>query len=106
MIMDEKEEIKEIETDEEKETWQDRFVTEYKQLKERYNKLHKAIVQLEAGVRNITLLNCSLDLLKRQAKVMGEYLFVLEMRAELACIDLETDNCYMREEGEYNNCVL
>lgn len=98
--------IKKIKMAEEKETWVDRLVTEYKQLKERYNKLHKTIVQLEAGVRNITLLNCSLDLLKRQAKAMGEYLFVLEMRAELACIDLETGSCYMREEGEYNNYVL
>lgn len=100
------EDIKENKMNKEKETWLDRFVTEYKQLKERYNKLHKTIVQLEAGVRNITLLNCSLDLLKRQAKAMGEYLFVLEMRAELACIDLETGNCYMREEGECNNFVL
>lgn len=94
------EDIKENKMNKEKETWLDRFVTEYKQLKERYNKLHKTIVQLEAGVRNITLFNCSLDLLKRQAKAMDEYLFVLEMRAELACIDLETGNCYMREEGE------
>lgn len=96
MIRDEKKENKEIEIDEEKETWIDRFVTEYKQLKERYNKLHKTIVQLEAGVRNITLFNCSLDLLKRQAKAMGEYLFVLEMRAELACIDLEIGKQYNR----------
>lgn len=96
MIRDEKKEIKEIETDEEKETWLDRFITEYKQLKERYSKLHKTIVKLEAGVCNFTLPNCSLDLLKRQAKAMGEYLFVLEMRAEIACINLETGKQYNR----------
>lgn len=89
--------IKENKMNKEKETWQDRFVTEYKQLKERYNKLHKTIVQLEAGVCNFTLPNCSLDLLKRQAKAMGEYLFVLEMRAEIECLDLETGKCYNRE---------
>lgn len=94
--MDKEKEIK-IEMDKEKETWQDRFITEYKQLKERYNKLHKTIVQLEAGIHNIPLPNCSLDLLKRQAKAMGEYLFVLEMRAEIACIDLETGEIYKRE---------
>ena len=81
----------------EKETWMDRFIVEYRQLKERYNKLHNTIVQLEAGVCDFTLPNCSLDLLKRQAKAMGEYLFVLEMRAEIACIDLETGEIYVRE---------
>lgn len=91
------EEYKEIKIDKEKETWLDRFLVEYKQLKERYNKLHKTIVQLEAGACNITLPNCSLNLLKRQAKAMGEYLFVLEMRAEIACIDLEAGEYYVRE---------
>lgn len=33
----------------------------------------------------------------RQAKAMGEYLFVLEMRAEIACIDLEAGEYYVRE---------
>lgn len=80
----------------EKETWMDRFVSEYKQLKERYNKLHKIIVKIEAGTCDFEP-KCSLDLLKRQAKAMGEYLFVLEMRAEIECIDLETGECYDRE---------
>lgn len=80
----------------EKETWMDRFVSEYKQLKERYNKLHKIIVQLEAGTCDFEP-KCSLDLLKRQAKAMGEYLFVLEMRSEIECIDLETGEYYHRE---------
>lgn len=100
------EDIKENKMNKEKETWLDRFIADYKQLKEQYNKLHKTIVQLEAGVRNITLPNCSLDLLKRQAKALGECLFVIEMRAEIACIDLETGKCYYREEGECNNFVL
>ena len=32
--------------------------------------------------------NCSLELLKRQASCMGQYLFTLEMRAEIEGIDL------------------
>lgn len=65
-----------------------RLQTEYKELKEKYNKLHKMIIKVEAGTANITL-NCNIDLLKRQAKVMGEYLYVLELRAEIEGICLD-----------------
>ena len=64
------------------ETWQDRFKKEYAELKDRYNKLHKMIVKYEAGTLEFKP-NCSLELLKRQASLMGQYLYVLEMRAEI-----------------------
>lgn len=62
--------------------WKNRFRLEYHEVKARYIKLHNTIVKLEAGTCEFKP-NCSLDLLKRQAKVMGEYLFVLEIRAQI-----------------------
>ena len=68
--------------------WKERVVQEYKELKERYNKLHKMIIKYEAGTLDFTP-NCSLGLLKEQEMYMGEYLRVLEIRAEIEDIDLE-----------------
>lgn len=68
-------------------TWQDRFKKEYAELKEKYTKLHKMLVKYEAGTLDFKP-NCSLELLKRQAKAMGEYLYILEMRAEIEKISL------------------
>lgn len=68
--------------------WKERVVQEYKELKERYNKLHKMIIKYEAGTLDFTP-NCPLGLLKEQEKYMGEYLIVLEIRAEIEDIDLE-----------------
>lgn len=68
--------------------WKERVVQEYKELKERYNKLHKMIVKYEACTLDFTP-NCSLGLLKEQEMYMGEYLRVLEIRSEIEDIDLE-----------------
>lgn len=68
--------------------WKERVVQEYKELKERYNKLHKMVIKYEAGTLDFTP-NCSLELLKEQKRYMGEYLRVLEIRAEIEDIDLE-----------------
>jgi hypothetical protein len=65
-----------------------RFKNEYKELKERYNKLHKMIVKAEAGTLDFEF-DCPLSLLENQARVMGEYLHILEIRAEIEKIDLE-----------------
>lgn len=68
--------------------WKERVVQEYKELKERYNKLHKMIIKYEAGTLDFTP-NCSLELLKEQKMYMGEYLRILEIRSEIEDIDLE-----------------
>ena len=68
--------------------WKERVVQEYKELEERYNKLHKMLIKYEAGTLDFTP-NCSLELLKEQEMYMGEYLRVLEIRAEIEDIDLE-----------------
>ena len=67
--------------------WKERVQLEYKQLKERYDKLHNMIVKYEAGSLEFTP-NCPLDLLKEQAAAMGKYLYVLEVRAQIEDIDL------------------
>ena len=68
--------------------WKERVVQEYKELKERYNKLHKMLIKYEAGTLDFTP-NCSLELLKEQKMYMGEYLRILEIRSEIENIDLE-----------------
>ena len=67
--------------------WKERVQLKYKQLKERYDKLHNMIVKYEAGTLEFTP-NCQIDLLKEQAAAMGKYLYVLEVHAQIEGIDL------------------
>ena len=68
--------------------YKERFRAEYWQTKIRYEKLHKTIIKLEAGTLNYKP-TCSIELLKEQARKMGEYLYTLEIRSEKECIDLD-----------------
>ena len=67
--------------------YKDRFKAEYLQAKIRYEKLHKMIVKYEAGTLDFEP-NCSIHLLKTQASAMGNYLYALEVRAEVEQIEL------------------
>ena len=67
--------------------YKERFKAEYYQTKIRYEKLHHTVVKYEAGTLNFTP-SCSLELLKRQAAAMGNYLYCLEMRSEIEGIEL------------------
>ena len=51
--------------------YKDRFRAEYYQTKERYQRLHLMIIKYEAGTLDFQP-DCPLELLKRQAKGMGE----------------------------------
>lgn len=62
-----------------KKDWQLKLLDEYTSVKERYNALHSAIIKREAGVLDIEPKE-SLDIWKRQASAMGNYLYVLEIR--------------------------
>lgn len=62
--------------------WKARFRGEYKELKDRYNKLHKMIVKYDAGTLDFKP-TCPIELLRRQKTAMGEYLNILEIRAEI-----------------------
>ena len=67
--------------------YQVRMWKEYRDLRDKYKKLHRMIVKAEAGTLDFTL-NCPLELLKEQANYMGNYLRILEIRAEIEKINL------------------
>ena len=64
-----------------------RFAAEYWQTKIRYERLHKMIIQMEAGTCDFKP-DTPLELLKDQARYMGLYLHVLEVRAEIEKIHI------------------
>lgn len=70
------------------EDYKERFKAEYFQLKIRYNKLHKMLIKYESGTLNFEP-NCSLEILKEQKSYMGNYLRMLEIRAEIENINLD-----------------
>jgi len=67
--------------------YRDRFRAEYYQVKNRYNKLHKMLIKYEAGTLDFDPM-VSIELLKEQKGAMGQYLYYLEVRAEVEKIEL------------------
>lgn len=67
--------------------YKERFKAEYWQIKIRYDKLHKMIVKCDARTLDFEL-SCDIEMHRKQAKAMGEYLYCLEVRAEIEKIDL------------------
>ena len=70
------------------EDYKERFKAEYFQTKIRYDNLHKMLVKRAAGTLDFEP-KCSVALLTEQKRYMGEYLRVLETRAEIEGISLE-----------------
>ena len=64
-----------------------RMKAEYKELKGRYDNLHKMLVKHDARMLEFTT-TCPIELLKEQAAVMGRYLYILEIRALIEGVDL------------------
>lgn len=71
----------------ESDDYKERFKAEYLQTKIRYDKLLKMIVKYESNTLDFEP-SCSIELLKKQASTMGQYLYCLEMRAEIEGIEL------------------
>lgn len=69
------------------EDYKERFIAEYYQTKIRYDKLHKMIVKLEANKLDFEPAT-GIEILKQQAKYMGNYLYILEVRAEIENINI------------------
>lgn len=67
--------------------YKERFKAEYFQTKFRYDKLHKMLIKAEAGTLGFEL-KCPLNTLINQARCMGEYLHMLEIRAQIEGIYL------------------
>ena len=70
------------------EDYKERLKAEYWQTKIRYDKLHSLAVKYDAGTLNFEP-KCGIELLKQQLSFMRQYIFVLEVRAELEGIDLK-----------------
>lgn len=64
--------------------WEDRLIAEYWQTKIRYKKLHELLVKHDAGKEYLL----EPDTMRRQAQIMGEYLYHLEVRAALKGVNL------------------
>lgn len=71
----------------ESDDYKERFKAEYLQTKIRYDKLLRMIVKYESNTLDFEP-SCSIELLKKQASIMGQYLYCLEMRAEIEGIEL------------------
>lgn len=71
------------------ENWKDRFVAEYRQVKIRYEKLHKLIIKREAGKLDFET-PIPLESWEEQAYHMGRYLYELEKQAAIHGIELDT----------------
>lgn len=69
-------------------TYIERTIGEYWFVKTKYTRLHNMIIKREAGTLDFTP-NCSMEQWKAQAKAMGEYLYQLEIKAEIEGICLE-----------------
>ena len=67
--------------------YKDRFRAEYYQTKIRYNRLYKTLVKYEAKTLEFEP-TCPIEILKRQCFHMREYLYDLEVRAEIEKIEL------------------
>ena len=87
--------------------YKERFKSEYYQTKIRYDKLHKMLVKYEAKTLDFEP-TCSMELLKEQVNYMGNYLRILEVRAEIENVELqvlimENDKTYLRD---INGCSI
>lgn len=67
--------------------WQERMKREYHETKERYEKLNRLLVKHAAGTLDFTL-KCPIELLKAQREHMSDYLYTLEIRAEIEGVNL------------------
>jgi hypothetical protein len=67
--------------------YKERFKAEYYQTKIRYEKLYRMVVKYDAGTLNFKP-TCPIEVLKDQMSVMLDYLFCLEVRAEIEGIEL------------------
>lgn len=68
--------------------FKERFRAEYYQLKIRLEKLNEMLVKYDAGTLGFAP-DCSIALLKDQLSIMRDYLYALQVRAEIEGIAFE-----------------
>ena len=67
--------------------YKERFKGEYYQVKERYERLRKMVIRYQAGTLNFEP-KCDLELLKSQLSAMRDYIYILEVRAQIEGVEL------------------
>lgn len=67
--------------------YKERFKAEYWQTAIRQRKLYRMCVKYKAGTLGFAP-NCTLEMLLEQLRLMGQYLMILEARAEVEGIQL------------------
>ena len=67
--------------------YKQRFINEYVELKDRYNKLHKMLIKYDAGRLEFTP-TCPINILREQESTMLKYLNILETRAIIEGVEL------------------
>ena len=67
--------------------YKDRFKAEYHQLRIRLEKLYEMLVRYDAGILGFNP-DCSVKVLKDQLGIMRDYLYALQVRAEIEGIEL------------------
>ena len=68
--------------------YKERFKAEYHQLRIRLEKLYEMLVRYDAGTLGFNP-DCSIALLKDQLNIMRDYLYALQVRAEIEGIKLD-----------------
>ena len=82
------------------EAYQVRFLKEYQELCDRYDKLLKMLRNADLGMLDFKL-NCPLELLKEQADIMSRYINVLLERDEYENVGLSRYNFNIMHGDEY-----
>ena len=68
--------------------YKQRFINEYVELKDRYNKLHKMLIKYDAGRLEFTP-TCPINILREQESTMLKYLNILETRAIIEGVEFK-----------------
>ena len=68
--------------------YKQRFINEYVELKDRYNKLHKMLIKYDAGILEFTP-TCPINILREQESTMFKYLNILETRAIIEGVEFK-----------------
>lgn len=80
-----------------------RMINEYKELKGKYDRLHRMLVKYDAGKLDFTP-TCPIDLLRKQASIMGQYLYILETRAVIEGVSLNAEDSNDKAESNEAKC--
>lgn len=72
------------------ESYKERMIKEYTELKTRYDKLCAMITRYDAGTLDFEP-TCSIDILKSQMRIMAVYLDILRLRAEIEKVPLSEE---------------